>query len=42
MAHAARIARIRHLSQPLQQAGHLPGPDVGLLAEPVKGRVNQG
>ncbi|MFB6878536.1 hypothetical protein [Streptomyces sp. NPDC056323] len=42
MAHAARIARIRHLSQPLQQAGHLPGPDAGLLAEPAKGRRNQG
>jgi hypothetical protein len=42
MAHAARIARIRYLSQPLQQAEHLPEPDVGLLAEPVKGRRNQG
>ncbi|MFB7575708.1 hypothetical protein [Streptomyces sp. NPDC056165] len=38
----AHDARIRHLSQPLQQAGHLPGPDVGLLTEPVKGRRNQG
>ncbi|MET9881436.1 hypothetical protein ABZZ36_43745 [Actinacidiphila glaucinigra] len=33
----AYTVRIRHLSQPLQQAGHLPGLDVGLLAEPVRG-----
>ncbi|MGA5055804.1 hypothetical protein OIE78_12315 [Streptomyces cellulosae] len=40
--HSARIARIRHLGQPLQQAGHLLGPDVELLSELVKGERYRG
>ncbi|MFK0174230.1 hypothetical protein ACIQU5_36275 [Streptomyces sp. NPDC090306] len=39
---AARIAPVWHLRRMLQQAEHLPGPDVRLLAESVKGRRNQG
>jgi hypothetical protein len=40
--HSARIARIRHLGQPLQQAGHLLGPDVEVLSELVKGERYRG
>ncbi|MFF0747450.1 hypothetical protein ACFYVL_44425 [Streptomyces sp. NPDC004111] len=40
--HSAWIARIRHLGQPLQQAGHLLVPDVELLSELVKGERYRG
>ncbi|MEV6118894.1 hypothetical protein AB0L59_42175 [Streptomyces sp. NPDC052109] len=36
MPHAARITRVRHLSQPLQQARHLPGADLRLITELVE------
>jgi hypothetical protein len=41
VTHAAWVTRVRDLSKPLQQAGHLAGPNVGLLAELVKGRRNR-
>ncbi|MGC5564636.1 hypothetical protein ACPYPG_17585 [Streptomyces sp. FR-108] len=41
MPHTARVPWVRHLSQPFQQARHLPGPDAGLLAELVKSRRNR-
>ncbi|GAA0344785.1 hypothetical protein GCM10009540_76320 [Streptomyces turgidiscabies] len=40
--HSARIARVRHLGQPLQQAGHLAGADVEMLSELVKGERDRG
>ncbi|WP_405590263.1 hypothetical protein [Streptomyces sp. NBC_01190] len=42
MPHTTRVARVRHLRQPLQPAGRLPGPDVRLLTQPVKGVRDQG
>ncbi|MER6127399.1 hypothetical protein ABT173_33425 [Streptomyces sp. NPDC001795] len=36
--YAARIARVRHLGQTLQQARDLPGYGPGMLAELVKGK----
>jgi hypothetical protein len=38
LPHAARIARVWHLGQPLQQARELLGHGPGVLAELVKGR----
>ncbi|MCX5098232.1 MULTISPECIES: hypothetical protein [unclassified Streptomyces] len=38
MPYTARISRVGHLVQSLQQARDLPGNGLGLLAELVKGR----
>ncbi|MGH3683634.1 MAG: hypothetical protein ACRDSM_00945 [Pseudonocardiaceae bacterium] len=38
----AYAARVRYLGQPLQQARDLLGGDLGLPAELVKGRRDQG
>ncbi|MFE4817231.1 hypothetical protein ACFRFU_12495 [Streptomyces sp. NPDC056704] len=39
--YAARIARVGHLGQTLQQARDLPGYGPGMLAELAKGKRNR-
>ncbi|MGW2082494.1 hypothetical protein ACWCOW_37255 [Streptomyces sp. NPDC001939] len=41
MAHPAWITRIRYIGQPLQKTWDLPGYDLGVFAELVKGRRDQ-
>lgn len=41
-SHSARIARVRHLGQPLEQPGYLTGADVEVLSELVKGEWDRG